>query len=104
LYRVRHPGNVSVWVSTQVFSFETSADVIKREALDSEESTMALLRIDEDGTGHYDQNDEYLELHANVVSLQRGSNNNLLLNFQNLREHMGWTVNYVAKDDALSMK
>jgi len=41
--------------------------------LDSDESTRVLLRIDEDGTRHYDQNDEYLELYANVVSMQRGS-------------------------------
>jgi len=95
---------VSVWVSPQVFSFETSPDVIKREALDSDESTRVLLRIDEDGTRHYDQNDEYLELYANVVSMQRGSKNNLRENFRKIREHMGWTVHCIDKDDDLSMK
>jgi hypothetical protein len=102
LARVRNPGRVSVWVSPQAFSFETAEDVIKREVRDTEKSTRVLLRIDDDGTPHYDDEDEYLDLYANVVSMQRGSKNQLLKNFVELRQHTGWTINYVDKDEDLA--
>lgn len=97
--RVRHPGQVRMWISSETFRFDTNPEVIKTEVKQTDLSARQLLEIQDDGTLVYNQNDEYLELYANVKSLQRGSKNNLKHHFKKLKEHEGWLVREVIADE-----
>jgi hypothetical protein len=102
LSRVRHPGNVKVWVSPEKFHFETLPTVIKKEIRVEGDKTKQLIGISDDGAPQYNRNDDYLNLWTDVISMQRGSKNNLKYHFRKLREHNGWAVVDIEKDDDLA--
>jgi len=98
--RVRHPGEIKVWISSETFRFDTNPEVIKKEVEETDRSSRQLQEIKPDGTLVYNTHDEYLELYANVKSMQRGSKNNLRYHFKKLKRHEGWVINEVSRDDA----
>jgi len=99
LSRVRHPKSVKVWISPETFRFDSNHDAIKREIDRTDRHSKRLIGIEPNGKPIYETNDEYLNLYANVKSMQRGSKNNLRLHFKNLKTHEGWTINEVARDE-----
>lgn len=97
--RVRNPKQIKVWISPQKFNFETETEVVKREIKDSDHSMMVLLDINPDGTLKHQETDTYLNLYANVVTMNRASKNNLRYHFMKLKEFNGWKVIEVEKDE-----
>ncbi len=98
LSRVRHPGEVKVWVNPRRFNFETEFDVVKRDAL--ERSLFKNLLIDYDDTGEpqYQENDPFLEMASLIVSEHRLSKNSLRANFIRHKEKQGFLIEYIRKD------
>jgi hypothetical protein len=102
LSRVRHPGKVKVWISQEKFQFETLPSVIKSEIEKEGGKTKQLIGISKNGIPQYNRNDDYLNLWVDVISMQRGSKNNLRYHFRKLREYNGWSVINIEKDDDLA--
>lgn len=100
LSRVRHPKAIKVWISPETFRFDTNPDVIKREVEQTDKSTRQLTGIKPDGALIYNTNDEYLNLYADVKSMQRGSKNNLRHHFKKLKTYEGWAINEITRSDA----
>lgn len=96
--RVRNPKHTRIWISPQIFRFETNQDVILKEIEASHSKYRQIVNITTDGEKQYND-EEYLKLYANVKSLQRGSKNYLKNNFIKLKEYNGWQINKVAMDD-----
>jgi hypothetical protein len=93
LCRVRHPGEVHVWVSPEKFSFETDPSVLRRELESAARQERQVIAIDDDGTPRFSHADTlYSEIFAEVKSLQRASKNNLRENFCELRKQNGWEI------------
>jgi len=92
LSRVRHPKKVKVWISPETFRFETDQDVIKQEARSTNKCSLQILGIDDDGNIKYNENDGYMDLYANVISIQRGSKNHLKSHFINMKEYNGCKI------------
>lgn len=94
--RVRHPKAIRLWISPERFRFETDPGVIKREVQNTDSSFRRLLHIDDDGKKVYTHdNDGYLNLYANVKSMQRGSKNHLRKQFVKMKDYYGWTINTI---------
>lgn len=99
LCRVRHPGSVHVWVSPATYSFETEAEVIKRELIAAHQKDQLLIGLSPDGSPQYLPMDElYAEVYSEIASLQRASKNDLRRNFVELRRLSGWTIVEVPVD------
>jgi len=76
--------------------------LIKKEIKGEGDKTKQLIGISEEGALQYNRNDDYLNLWTDVISMQRGSKNNLKYHFRKLREHNGWSVVDIEKDDDLA--
>jgi hypothetical protein len=98
--RVRHPKAIKVWISPERFRFEHDPEIIKNEVRLSRGSSRRLIGIQDDGRLEFedDWSSEYLDLYSNVLSMRRGSKNNLVYHFRKMKEHYGWTVNEVEVD------
>lgn len=93
LCRVRHPGEVHVWVSPEKFSFETSPAALRGELENATRGERQVVEIADDGTPKYSHADTvYAEVFAEVKALQRASKNNLRENFCELRKQNGWEI------------
>ena len=57
LARVRHPGEVKVWVNPRRFHFETEFDVVKRDALERSLFKNLLIGYADTGEPEYQEND-----------------------------------------------
>jgi hypothetical protein len=99
LCRVRHPGEVHVWVSPEKFSFETHPDLIRKELENAAVDERQVVSFDDDGKPQYSPADTiYAEIYAEVRAIQRASKNNLRENFCDLRRRNGWEIVDVATD------
>ncbi len=96
LSRVRNPKAIKVWITTETFFFETEKEAILREAELNEELSEARLSFKPDGSTVWDEN--YLNIHAQVMSISRASKNNLKKNLLDLREYNGWNLVSVETD------
>jgi len=101
--RVRHPKYVKVWITPQTFDFEYEVDPIKQELAESGIVPGAMKGYDAySGAPEYDFTEPFLELHATILSAQRASKNALKKNFIDLRQHNGWKIVDVVKDDPVA--
>lgn len=82
--RVRHPGEVRVWVSPRRFDFETELDAVRNDIKDDENALL---------TFSWESN--LLELATLVTSAQRASKNRLQQNFIEYKKSLGWTPRIV---------
>ncbi|PRE93279.1 hypothetical protein C6Q02_01090 [Burkholderia multivorans] len=96
LSRVRNPGEIRLWVTPERFAFETDANVIRDEVVDSDVMNEAFNGYRSDGTDDVDEH--YLSTYANVKSIERASKNRLRENLIELRQHNGWEVIPVGSD------
>jgi hypothetical protein len=101
LGRVRHPGEVKVWVSPRRFQFDTALDVVRSDIHRQNLFKSVLLRY-EDGKPVYDMKDPLIDMASMILSRERASKNNLKRHFFEHKEHQGHTVEVVRKDDRLS--
>ncbi len=90
LMRVRHPGEVHVWVDTKPLNYETDVGCIKRELEKSVRATVYLLRYEDDGKPVYADDGGLVNIWARVLAASRGSKNRLAPLFTALREDAGW--------------
>ncbi|HEY8159883.1 MAG TPA: plasmid replication protein, CyRepA1 family [Methylobacter sp.] len=101
LCRVRNPKRIEVWVTPEVFNFETDAEAIKAEMRSLDGEHRVFLRIDPDGTKRYLEDPLYDEVFATVTAWQRASKNQLRKHFIELRQSNGWTVEFIDPDKSL---
>ena len=106
LSRVRHPKEVRVWVTPETFRFETDVSIIKQEIQNSMAHDRKLVAINDDGTYEFENawDEKYLNLYANVQSIERGSKNRLRAHFKKLKEFQGWEVTEVVTDKESAKK
>ena len=98
--RVRHPGDVRIWVTPRRFHFETHVEVVKRELLEC--GLYKNLLIDRGGLGgtaRYIDDDPLVELAAHVTAVQRAAQNALCDNFIAHKRWQGFSVDVVEADD-----
>lgn len=100
LARVRHPKAIKVFVSPERYSFETDPQVIKSEMLMSRNLNDLLVGVSRDGTFVVDET--YMNIYAQVASIQRASKNRLRENLASLRKQNGWRVITIEKDKELA--
>lgn len=101
LGRVRHPGEVKVWVSPRRFRFDTAVDVVRGDIHRQNLFKSVLLRY-EDGKPVYDMEDPLIDMASLIVSRERASKNNLKRHFIAHKEGQCYTVEIVGKDAQLS--
>lgn len=101
LGRVRHPGEVKVWISPRRFRFDTAIDVVRSDIHRQNLFKSVLLRY-EDGKPVYDMDDRFIEMASLIVSRQRASKNNVKKHFIEHKEQQGYSIEIVEKDADLS--
>ena len=92
LSRVRNPGEVKVWVSSNEFNFECDPEVIQIEVEHYQEMTKDFVGINKDGSRVFSNDPLYSFVYSHVTALQRASKNKLKHNFIQLRKRNGWNV------------
>jgi hypothetical protein len=90
--RVRHPGQVKVWVNRTELNYETDVACLIGELKRSLDRTDLLVRFADDGTPEYLNDDGLTGIWAQVQAANRGSKNSLAPLFENLRAHNGWVA------------
>lgn len=104
LWRVRHPGEVKVWVSPRRFAFDTALDVVKREIQQKHLYRSVLSKYDDDMKPVYHTDDPLIDMAALARSQQLKSKNNLKRNFIALKRSNGHTIEFIGRDDTLSLE
>jgi len=99
LMRVRHPGEVHVWVDATVLNYETDVGCIKRELEKTVRRTSYLLRYEDDGMAVFAEDNGLVNIWAQVLAAARGSKNKLGEFFRTLRVEGGWNLADVEYDD-----
>jgi len=102
LARVRNPKEVHVWVSPQVFNFETDFEVVVDDLMRTD--LAAGIRY---GFGWKDRKsiadeDPFLTMAAQITVKDRASKNNLKANFIRHKRDQGWDITLVDKKDSLA--
>jgi hypothetical protein len=92
LMRVRHAGEVKVWVSRKELNYETDVRCLTGELNRSLSRTDLLLGFADDGTPRYLNDDGLTDIWAQVQAATRGSKNSLASLFEDLRAHNGWSA------------
>lgn len=92
LMRVRHPGQVKVWVNRREVNYETDVACLIGELKRSLDRTDLLVRFADDGTPEYLNDDGLTDIWAQVQAANRGSRNSLAPLFENLRANNGWVA------------
>lgn len=98
LARVRHPGQVHVWVEPTEHHFETDIGVIRNELARTVGQTRSICGYSDDGNAMLHRSDGLTDIWARVRSSTRGSNNRLAALFVSLRMASGWQVETVPDD------
>ena len=98
LARVRHPGQVHVWVEPTEQHFETDIGVIRNELARTVGHTRSICGYTDDGNAILHRSDGLTDIWARVKSSTRGSNNRLAALFVALRMASGWQVETVPGD------
>lgn len=98
LMRVRHPGEVHVWVDTTPMNYETDTDCIKRELANTVRRTNFLLHYKDSGEPVFAHDHGLVNIWAEVLAASRGSKNRLADLFSGLRAGAGWQVIDVEHD------
>ncbi len=98
LARVRHPGQVHVWVEPTEQRFETDIGVIRNELARTVGQTRSICGYTDDGDAILHRSDGLTDIWARVKASTRGSNNRLAALFVALRTASGWQVEAVPGD------
>jgi len=101
LMRVRHPGQVHVWVDPAEQNYETDVNIIKGELERTVRHTHALMGFKDDGTPIFADDDGLIDIWARVTAAARGSKNQLATLFAKLRRDNGWRLVLVRKEQTV---
>lgn len=104
LARVRHPGEIMVWISSAKFSFETEFGVACQDYLQKSLVDSISWDLRSGQSGHPNEVPPFLHMAAMVTSHQRASKNNLKANFIKYKISQGWTIKYVSDDEMLNIE
>lgn len=94
LGRVRHPGEVKVWISGMTNSFEIEPDAVKRDLIKSGDGHPAILSV-ENGMPIIDMDHPLLQLQASAYCAQRASQNHLKKHFLQHKNKCGWKIVWI---------
>jgi hypothetical protein len=93
LGRVRHPGEVKVWLTGARFYFETNREVIKQDIIRQSLYKNLLVRYTADGEPVYRRGPEpFIDMAALIKSEQIASKNSLKKHFIAHKRSQGWEV------------
>jgi len=98
LARVRHPGEVNVWISPACYNFETEFQVVTQDYMKDHLYDLVLGKSPTLDMGDVDP---FFRMIGMITSRERASKNNLKKNFIDLKVHQGWDVLVQEKDDDL---
>jgi hypothetical protein len=99
LFRVRHPGQVHVWVDKSEMNYEADAAAIRAELMHTIAKEVSLLGFKDDGSPILKDEDGLMDIWSEVKAVQRGSKNVFKSAFQQLRRSNACTVVSVAADE-----
>jgi hypothetical protein len=99
LARVRNPGFVRVWISPQVFSFETEFDVVREDFI-ADQAANSVFQFGESSLSPVKEGlSPFLMLGTLVTMQQRASKNLLRKNFVDHKVNQGWKIIEIPKDE-----
>jgi hypothetical protein len=99
--RVRHPGEIKVWITARRFHFETNEDAVKQHLLENCLYKNVLLDYTDEGRPIYAVDDPFIDMATLITVQQRASKNNLKANFIRHKESQGFTMIHVPRSDAV---
>lgn len=102
LWRVRHPGEVKVWINPQRSSFDTSTDVVKREIQQKQLFVSVLSDYDENLKPQYHTDDEFIDMAVLARSQQLMSKNALKRNFIAMKRQHGHVIEFFDRDKVVA--
>lgn len=94
LARVRHPGEIKVWIDRHCPKIETDVDLITRRLARVYDVPEATIGWGRNGEYLYDENNARLRAFARMDSVQWSSFKFLADNFIQLRRENGWIIKY----------
>jgi hypothetical protein len=103
LWRVRHPKEVKVWISPRRASFDTSADVVRREIQHKQLFKSVLSEYDDNLIPEFHTDDEFIDMAVLARSQQLMSKNALKHNFIAMKRQHGHEIVLVDRDLSLSV-
>ena len=100
LARVRNPGFVRVWISPQVFSFETEFDVVKDDFIVDQAANSVFELGESTVSPRRTKKISSFLLLATLISMQQRASKNLLRkNFVDYKNSQGWSVVEIPKNE-----
>lgn len=100
LMRVRHPGEVHVWIDPASQNFETDAGLWRDQLSGMMKNEYGLLGFTDEGAPVTSADDGLIDIWAEVQAATNGSINHLASLFVKSREDNGWTFEKVEADAA----
>ena len=100
LGRVRHPGEVKVWINPRRQRLSLSAEKIRQELASGREVPGLTYFLDQEGVHVSRGSHPLLDLLTQVIITRRRSMNSLRENFMKYKRDNGWRVHEIAKDFA----
>ena len=105
LARVRHPGDMRVWISPRKYNFEIELNVVKEDFIKNNLLSQLYPSSDLDSDADFNQEQSLIvNMASMILADQRASKNNLKENFIRYKENSGWVVNEVLQDDLEMME
>ena len=104
LGRVRHPGQVKVWVSPIRHRKSTDIETIRQEILLDKEVKGLRYYLDENGFHASMGQHPFADLLSTIIATRRQSMNRLRDNFINHKQKTGWDVEYVENNELNAQK
>jgi hypothetical protein len=102
LARVRHPGEVKVWVTPARFQYETNREVIRQDIIRNSLFKNLLLHYEQDEPVYRDDPDPFIDMAALIRSEQTASKNSLKNHFLTHKRWQGWRVVEVQPNESLT--
>jgi hypothetical protein len=102
VWRVRHPGEVKVWLNPRRFSFETSHEVIRRDIQSNFLYKSTLSDYDDDFKAQFHTDDPFIDMAVLARSQELASKNNLKKNYIDLKRRSGHSIEFIERDDIAS--
>ncbi|WP_162742232.1 plasmid replication protein, CyRepA1 family [Nitratireductor sp. OM-1] len=99
LSRVRHPKAIKVYVSGRRHFYDTCADTVMNDAVQSDLMEHLLTGLDQYGQPVFAKSDPLLQLVTPILTQNRASMNDLRNNFIDYKERQGFTVLQTEPDD-----
>lgn len=98
LMRVRHPGEVHVWIDPAEQNFETDSQILRDQLGNLVRNEHSLLDYADDGKPIFATDDGLVGIWAEQLAASNGSINQLATLFKKLRADTGWTFESVEID------